>query len=141
MHVARFGNEKEMLANIAQRAKINAAEPGDEAAFLNRLDQRKRFLQRELEAVQRYGYVNSEARALEALQGGERDYADAVLGVATQGRIPNRLMEARNRVDDLAKVFDGQRADYIRSIGPADITPALGQARLAALLRMIGDAQ
>jgi len=86
-------------------------------------------------AVERLASVREEASQA------AKNYEDIVLGIATEGKIPNRLTETQNRLQDLAEVFRGESPNSVLRLGPSNVVPAINQARLLALLRMVGDAQ
>jgi hypothetical protein len=116
---------KQTLGEIAFRAKQDAAKPIDAAEALSSLEQQARRWPA--------GTVTGDIA--------QKSYNDAVLGLATRGELPNRLVEARNRGDALSRIFSNTQEDDIYANGPGNIVPAINQARLSALLRMIGDAQ
>ena len=133
------------LETIGRRAETVAALPQrvvDETQAVSQLERIKneavnqiRLREKLAEKLGDTGPVSYLAR--EAADAATKDYNDAVMGIATAGRLPSRFTEEGARVADIGKAVSRAR------IGPdmAAISPAIGQARLAALLRMIGEAQ
>jgi hypothetical protein len=85
---------------------------------------------------------------MEALAAGaQKDYTDAVLGLATKGEIPKEmtayLRALQNRGSGLSAIDEGLKRSFDLGVDYAlpNIAPAIDQARMLSILRMIGDAQ
>jgi hypothetical protein len=129
-----YSDVRNKIADIAIRSKRNADVPVDVEKAISYLDLEKKIAARNADR-----FVNSDMS--KAFDVASNNYNDAVMSVATKGRLPGRVTEAKSRTEDLNKILSNFSEDVLYDTGPGNIEPAVNQARLAALLRMIGDAQ
>jgi hypothetical protein len=131
------------VARRAESAATRSPKTVDELNALSQLEYIKEeklkqvSLRKQMEDLLGRDPAASSTAVQDAADVATKNYNDAVLGLATAGRLPNRFTEEASRVLDIGKAVSNAR------LGPDvdSLGPALGQARLAALLRMIGDAQ